>query len=39
MRVVTGAFGSNHEYTKRELIDKLDTIELQECYTCKEFMT
>lgn len=33
------AFGSNHEYTKRELIDKLDTIELQECYTCKEFMT
>lgn len=33
------AFGSNHEYTKRQLIDKLKTVEMQECYTCKEFMT
>ena len=30
------AFGSNHEYTKRQLIDKLKTVEMQECYTCKE---
>ncbi len=31
-------FGSNHEYTKKKLEGKFDTIELNSSYTCKEYM-
>ncbi|HOP92888.1 MAG TPA: hypothetical protein PLP24_05895 [Acetivibrio thermocellus] len=32
------AFGSNHEYVKQQLIDKMEIVELNKSYTCKDFM-
>lgn len=32
------AFGSNHEYVRHQLLGKIDTIELNKSFTCKDFM-
>ncbi|MFZ5988878.1 MAG: UvrD-helicase domain-containing protein [Bacillota bacterium] len=33
------AFGSNHEYVRKEILDRLETIQLDRSYTCKDFMS
>ena len=33
------AFGSNHNYVKSVLIDKIDKIEMDKSYTCQDFMS
>lgn len=33
------AFGSNHEYVRQKILNKLDTVELKKIYTCNDFMT
>ena len=32
------AFGSNHEYMKQQLIGKIEMVELNKSFTCKDYM-
>ncbi len=32
------AFGSNHKYVKEKVLSKLDTVEVNNTYTCKDYM-